>query len=57
MAQIETALAQNQSMRPWMDLFVVLIMATGGAATMAWIAAMLVAGWQMAVLLVGLSVA
>jgi hypothetical protein len=40
-----------------MDRLVVLILVTGGAATVAWIAAMLVAGWQMAVGLMGLSAA
>jgi hypothetical protein len=56
-AQIGTALVQNQSMHPRMDRLVVLILVTGGAATVAWIAAMLVAGWQMAVGLMGLSAA
>jgi hypothetical protein len=57
MAQIGTALVQDQSMPPRMDRLVVLILVTGGAATVAWIAAMLVAGWQMAVGLMGLSAA
>lgn len=42
-------------MRPWMDRFLTMIMVAGGVATVAWIAAILVAGWQMAAVLMGLS--
>ncbi|MGU3383681.1 hypothetical protein ACLBYG_04185 [Methylobacterium sp. D53M] len=42
-------------MRPWMDRFLTMIMVAGGVATVVWIAAMLVVGWQMAVVLMGLS--
>ncbi|MGU3543675.1 hypothetical protein [Methylobacterium sp. A52T] len=55
MAHIETVSVQDQSMRPWMDRVLTMIMVAGGVATVVWIAAMLVAGWQMAVVLMGLS--
>ncbi|WP_157862079.1 hypothetical protein [Methylobacterium sp. Leaf361] len=55
MAHIETVSAQDQSMRPWMDRFLTMIMVAGGVATVVWIATMLVVGWQMAVVLMGLS--
>ncbi|MBN4097395.1 MULTISPECIES: hypothetical protein [Methylobacterium] len=55
MAHIETVSVQDQSMRPWMDRFLTMIMVAGGVATVVWIAAMLVVGWQMAVVLMGLS--
>ncbi|WP_170862935.1 hypothetical protein [Methylobacterium sp. UNC300MFChir4.1] len=55
MAHIETVSVQDQSMRPWMDRFLAMIMVAGGVATVVWIAAMLVVGWQMAVVLMGLS--
>jgi len=42
-------------MRPWMDRFLTMIMVAGGVATVVWIATMLVVGWQMAVVLMGLS--
>ena len=57
MAQIETASAQGPSTHPWMDRFLTMIMVAGGVATVAWIAAMLMAGWQMAVALMGVSAA
>ncbi|WP_273560391.1 hypothetical protein [Methylobacterium sp. NMS14P] len=38
-----------------MDHILTMIMVAGGVATVAWIAAMLVAGWQMAVVLLALS--
>ncbi|XYD08974.1 hypothetical protein R1A27_29235 [Methylobacterium sp. NMS12] len=40
-----------------MDRFLTMIMVAGGVATVAWIAAMLMAGWQMAVALMGVSAA
>ncbi|WP_181049141.1 hypothetical protein [Methylobacterium sp. 190mf] len=55
MAHIETVSVQDQSMRPWMDRFLTMIMVAGGVATVVWIAAMMVVGWQMAVVLMGLS--
>ena len=55
MAYIETVSVQDQSTRPWMDRFLTMIMVAGGVATVAWIAAILVAGWQMAAVLMGLS--
>jgi hypothetical protein len=55
MAHIETVSVQDRSMRPWMDRVLTMIMVAGGVATVVWIAAMLVAGWQMAVVLMGLS--
>lgn len=55
MAQTEAIPVQDQSMRRWMDHILTMIMVAGGVATVAWIAAMLVAGWQMAVVLLALS--
>ncbi|MDE3749640.1 hypothetical protein [Methylobacterium radiotolerans] len=55
MAHIETVSVQDQSTRPWMDRFLTMIMVAGGVATVTWIAAILVAGWQMAAVLMGLS--
>ncbi len=55
MAHIETVSVQDQSTRPWMDRFLTMIMVAGGVATVAWIAAILVTGWQMAAVLMGLS--
>lgn len=54
-AQTETVLVPDRSMRPWMDRFVVSIMVAGGVATIMWIAAMLVASWQIAGALIDLS--
>ncbi len=56
MAHIETVSVQDQSTRPWMDRFLTMIMVAGGVATVTWIAAILVAGWQMAAVLMGLRV-